>query len=84
MSFTVSKSFPALVSYLEKHTDWSYREFLTLHHDVIVASPPFSDDWYGLDGAWFHRFLRKVKELDPCNFEDLKEKEGVLFLYLFS
>ncbi|CAG8579004.1 568_t:CDS:10 [Paraglomus brasilianum] len=43
----------------EKHTDWSYREFLTLHHDVIVASPPFSDDWYGLDGAWFHRFLRK-------------------------
>ncbi|CAG8579589.1 2666_t:CDS:2, partial [Paraglomus occultum] len=64
--------FPALLSYLNEHTSWSYYEFLTLYRDVIVLSPPFSDEWNGLDGSWTRRFLKKAEDLKPEEFEDLK------------
>jgi hypothetical protein len=72
--------FPALLSYLNEHTSWSYYEFLTLYRDVIVLSPPFSDEWNGLDGAWTHRFLKKAEELNPKDFETLKVKVTFSFI----
>ncbi|CAG8753265.1 2874_t:CDS:2, partial [Ambispora leptoticha] len=46
----------------------------TSFRDVIVLSPPFSDEWNGLDGAWTHRFLKKAEALNPKDFEILKVK----------
>ncbi|RUP06799.1 hypothetical protein BC936DRAFT_140215 [Jimgerdemannia flammicorona] len=65
---------PALVSYLKNHSAWSYSEFLKLHRDVIVSSPPFSDEWNGLDGTWARRFLTKAKDLSPLTFAAKKKK----------
>ncbi|CAI2191790.1 7182_t:CDS:10 [Funneliformis geosporum] len=52
-------TFLALLTYLDEHTSWSYYEFLTLYRDVIISSPPFTDEWNGLDGTWTRRFLKK-------------------------
>ncbi|RUS16112.1 hypothetical protein BC938DRAFT_476699 [Jimgerdemannia flammicorona] len=56
------------------HNTWSYSEFLKLHRDTIVSSPPFADEWNGLDGAWSKRFLREVKVLNPLNLKVLEKK----------
>ncbi|RUP26249.1 hypothetical protein BC936DRAFT_138788 [Jimgerdemannia flammicorona] len=65
---------PVLVSYLKNHNTWSYSEFLKLHRDVIVSSPPFSDEWNGLDGTWARRFLNKAKDLSPLTFAAEKKR----------
>ncbi|RUS22604.1 hypothetical protein BC938DRAFT_475225 [Jimgerdemannia flammicorona] len=60
--------------YLLQLFTWSYSEFLKLHRDVIVSSPPFSDEWNGLDGTWARRFLTKAKDLNPLTFAAKKKK----------
>ncbi|RUP43084.1 hypothetical protein BC936DRAFT_137648 [Jimgerdemannia flammicorona] len=72
--------YSVLVSYLKHHNTWSYSEFLKLHRDTIVSSPPFADEWNGLDGAWSKRFLREVKVLNPLNLKVLEKKSLVLLL----
>ncbi|CAG8623587.1 5625_t:CDS:10 [Gigaspora rosea] len=64
----------ALLTYLTERENWSYYEFLTTYRDVVISSPPFSEEWNGLDGAWTHRFLRKAKEFKPNDHENLKNK----------
>ncbi|CAG8636727.1 7711_t:CDS:10 [Paraglomus occultum] len=37
--------------------------FLLAKRNTIVNSPPYTDDWRGLDGAWASRFLKRVEQL---------------------
>ncbi|KAF0413192.1 hypothetical protein F8M41_007838 [Gigaspora margarita] len=67
----------ALLTYSTERENWSYYEFLTTYRNVIISSPPFSEEWNGLDGAWTHRFLRKAKEFKPDDHENLKNKLAV-------
>jgi len=67
---------------LHEHTIWSYYEFLTLYRDAIISSPPFSENWNGLDGAWAHRFLKEAKEIRPDDYETLKEEVNVFFHFI--
>ncbi|CAG8535744.1 11165_t:CDS:2 [Funneliformis caledonium] len=36
---------------------WTYKHFLNEIRETIIISPPYSDDWSGLDGAWFRRYI---------------------------
>ncbi|CAG8612350.1 18193_t:CDS:2 [Acaulospora morrowiae] len=47
---------------LKEREDWSYLDFLTSHHDDIVAWLS-SDNWKDLDGSWATRFLCEAKRL---------------------
>ncbi|GES78735.1 C2H2-type zinc finger transcription factor [Rhizophagus clarus] len=65
-----------LVRYLKDNDNatWSYAKFLTLHRDTLLKSPPFLNEWFHLDGRWANRFLYKIKELDPSNFDIMENK----------
>ncbi|KAG9293282.1 hypothetical protein G9A89_007528 [Geosiphon pyriformis] len=62
--------YTTLVTYLKEHTDWSYTEFLKLHREIIVESPPFYDDWTLLDSTWFRRFNRVAQKISPDCYEN--------------
>ncbi|CAH1761796.1 2591_t:CDS:2, partial [Entrophospora sp. SA101] len=65
-------------SYLKQQKDCSkdcsYHEFLNTYRDIIVTSSSFSDDWRGLDGTWYKRFLKELEKLYKDNFSNIKEK----------
>ncbi|CAG8706843.1 254_t:CDS:2, partial [Cetraspora pellucida] len=58
-----------LISYLKGGDSnfWSYKEFLKKNRSTICESPPFTNDWAGLNGRWFERFLQAVKSLNLPN-----------------
>nr|CAG8618853.1 6969_t:CDS:2 [Entrophospora candida] len=39
----------------------TYPHFLLKLQDVILKSPPFTEDWGGLDGIWYERYIREAK-----------------------
>jgi hypothetical protein len=47
----------------------SFREFIDLYHEMIIDSPPNTDDWSGLETAWEIRFLRSVKDIIPEKYD---------------
>ncbi|EXX70942.1 kinase-like domain-containing protein [Rhizophagus irregularis DAOM 181602=DAOM 197198] len=64
-----------VVSYLERYSKHSYRGFLRVCHNEVVASTPFSNDWRYLDGLWSDQFLKTAElQLDNEIFVFLKEK----------
>jgi hypothetical protein len=72
--------FPVLNSHLKKEKNWSYRSFLILYQDVIITSPPFSNNWNRIDDVWAKRFLKEAKELYPDDFESIKRKVRIFIL----
>ncbi|CAI2182374.1 20653_t:CDS:2 [Funneliformis geosporum] len=65
----------ALVSYLRKHKNKSYCNFLKLNRDVIVVSLSSSFNSLDLDNSWVRRFLEEAeKMLSEKEFTDLKKK----------
>ncbi|CAG8755056.1 5090_t:CDS:2 [Funneliformis caledonium] len=45
------QGYPVLASYIKERKTCSFYEFLKLHRDNIVNSPPLSDDCEGLETA---------------------------------
>ncbi|CAG8670334.1 12556_t:CDS:10, partial [Funneliformis caledonium] len=43
----------------------SYLGFLKSARHIIVKTPPLTEDWKGLNGAWYRRFSKASKELNP-------------------
>uniref|UniRef100_U9SQK0 Uncharacterized protein n=1 Tax=Rhizophagus irregularis (strain DAOM 181602 / DAOM 197198 / MUCL 43194) TaxID=747089 RepID=U9SQK0_RHIID len=61
---SASKNHPSAIifSYLERYSKHSYRGFLKVCHDEVVASTPFSDhDWRNIDDFWANQFLVVAK-----------------------
>ncbi|CAG8840954.1 3960_t:CDS:1, partial [Racocetra persica] len=50
-----------ITSYFNDHTNYSYRRFLKLYDETIIASSPPSSDWKILDNSWASAFLKKAK-----------------------
>ncbi|CAG8708088.1 15989_t:CDS:2, partial [Acaulospora colombiana] len=42
----------------------SYLGFLKSARHIIVKSPPLTEDWKGLNGAWYRRFSKATKKLN--------------------
>src|SRR6266540_5813848 len=57
--------------YFENVDDDLY--FLEELHDVILDSPLFTDDWYGLDRVWYKRYYSQLviqfKKKVSCSFK---------------
>ncbi|CAG8717268.1 16709_t:CDS:10, partial [Funneliformis mosseae] len=51
---------------------WTYQHFLTELRETIISSPPYTDDWTGLDGAWCNRF-KKFSNKDIVRFRRFGE-----------
>ncbi|UZO27317.1 uncharacterized protein OCT59_019518 [Rhizophagus irregularis] len=66
--------YEALSSYLKKFDNPSYRNFLDLNREEVIKSPPFTENWGGLESAWSNRFIRAVQTHIPDRFEDIKLK----------
>ncbi|GBC08890.1 hypothetical protein RclHR1_08470001 [Rhizophagus clarus] len=68
--------YEALISYLTESKNWSYRGFLNLNQDVIIAStssltssPLTLAKWQNFNVTWYIRFLNIAKELlEPNTF----------------
>jgi hypothetical protein len=80
----------ALVTYLSESKNLSYRRFLKLNQDTIIASlisltssnSLTSDKWENFDTAWYKRFLEEAKRLlDSDTFIELKKKVCLFFLF---
>ncbi|CAG8444428.1 382_t:CDS:2 [Ambispora gerdemannii] len=56
---------------------WSYMEFLTLNRTIIIELPPFTENWTGLNGTWFKRFVQASEELGPVSTAVVEEKDRV-------
>ncbi|CAG8785021.1 12007_t:CDS:2, partial [Dentiscutata erythropus] len=68
-----------LITYLKGRESnfWSYMEFLTLNRTIIIESPPFTNNWTGLNGTWFKRFVQASEELGPVSTAVVEEKVDV-------
>ncbi|GES84916.1 hypothetical protein GLOIN_2v1781474 [Rhizophagus clarus] len=75
--------YEALVSYLsESKNNWTYKGFLNLNRDAIIASltsltnsPLTLVKWQNFNITWYNRFLSVAKEiLEPNAFTELKKK----------
>ncbi|RGB21728.1 hypothetical protein C1646_731896 [Rhizophagus diaphanus] len=66
--------YEALSSYLKKYDNPTYRNFLVLNREEVIKSPPFTENWGGLESAWSNRFIRAVQTHIPDRFEDIKLK----------
>ncbi|GBB90811.1 hypothetical protein RclHR1_01790018 [Rhizophagus clarus] len=68
--------YEALASYLKNRETWSYRGFLVLHRDTIIASSFASNNWKDLNNMWLDHFLAQARELiiDQEIFIALKDK----------
>ncbi|RUP44576.1 hypothetical protein BC936DRAFT_149268 [Jimgerdemannia flammicorona] len=42
--------------------DCTYPHFLDALRDIILESPPFTEDWGGLDGIWYDRYVRQANK----------------------
>ncbi|UZN98838.1 uncharacterized protein OCT59_000123 [Rhizophagus irregularis] len=74
--------FSIIFSYLERYSKHSYRGFLKVCHDEVVASTPFSDhDWRNIDDFWANQFLVVAKlQLDNEEiFISLLEKVRIIY-----
>ena len=43
---------------------WTYQHFLNVLRETIILFSPYTNDWTGLDGKWFDKFIKysnKVK-----------------------
>ena len=40
--------------------------FLNELRETIISSPPYTDDWTGLDGAWCNRFKKFSNKVNVC------------------
>ncbi|GBC05235.1 hypothetical protein RclHR1_06110009 [Rhizophagus clarus] len=84
MSITTKNyiGYEALVSYLSESRNCSYKRFLNLNRDTIIASltsltnsPLTSVKWQTFNITWYKRFLTEAKEiLEPNTFAELKIK----------
>ncbi|CAG8756200.1 225_t:CDS:2, partial [Ambispora leptoticha] len=43
---------------------WNYEHFLNELKEIITNSPPYTEDWSGLDGTWYNRYIYHAK-YDP-------------------
>ncbi|CAG8655454.1 5541_t:CDS:10, partial [Paraglomus brasilianum] len=61
-----AKQYPALETYLTRTavSSVSYLEFLESNRSLIVKTPPLTEDWRGLNGAWYNRYLQTSKRLN--------------------
>jgi len=65
----------ALTSYLKKRRGKSsYRGFLAIHRDDIIALPSSFSTWKNVDDFWALNFLKEAEKLDKSAFDDLKER----------
>ncbi|CAG8577197.1 7296_t:CDS:2, partial [Racocetra fulgida] len=49
-------------------------EFLKKNRAIVCESPPFTNDWAGLNGRWFERFLQAVKSMNLPNSTSVIEE----------
>ncbi|CAG8657779.1 849_t:CDS:2, partial [Paraglomus occultum] len=56
----------AVLKYFETHDrkTWNYEHFLNELKEVIINSPPYTEDWGGLDGIWYSRYIYHAKDKD--------------------
>ncbi|CAG8592524.1 2405_t:CDS:10, partial [Acaulospora morrowiae] len=54
----------AVLKYFETHNrkTWNYEHFLNELREIIIDSPP--EDWSGLDGTWYNRYIYYAKDND--------------------
>ncbi|RHZ71250.1 hypothetical protein Glove_261g52 [Diversispora epigaea] len=43
---------------------WNYEHFLNELKEIIINSPPDTQDWSGLDGTWYNRYIYHAKDDD--------------------
>src|SRR6266542_3657123 len=41
----------------------TYEHFLNELKETIITSPPYTNDWSGLDGAWYGRYIYHVNKV---------------------
>ncbi|UZO14515.1 uncharacterized protein OCT59_005971 [Rhizophagus irregularis] len=66
-----------LISYLKKQSNKSYRGFLILHKNVVVASVTSDLKWYDLENTWASNYIREVEKIFTDQqevIETLKQK----------
>ena len=44
-------------------TTATYPKFLVNLRDVIFQVPPYTEDWSGLDGIWYERYLKEARSV---------------------
>lgn len=67
--------YTSICSYIRNRNEaCSFREFIDLYQEMIIHSPPNTDDWSGLETAWEMRFLRSVKDIIPEKYDDIHSK----------
>ncbi|CAB4439310.1 unnamed protein product [Rhizophagus irregularis] len=70
-----------LISYLKKKSNKSYRRFLILHKNVVVASVTSDLKWHDLENAWASNYIREVEKIFTDQqevIETLKQKAKLL------
>ncbi|KAG9296335.1 hypothetical protein G9A89_014927 [Geosiphon pyriformis] len=52
----------AVIAYLRDvdSGDCTYPHFLDKLRDTVLESPPFTEDWSGLDGIWYKRYAHQA------------------------
>src|ERR1051325_9723065 len=57
--------FPAVLKYFETYDEerWTYKHFLNELKETIITSPPYTNDWSGLDDAWYSRYIYHVNKV---------------------
>ncbi|RGB28312.1 hypothetical protein C1646_767957 [Rhizophagus diaphanus] len=69
------RGYSSICSYLKiRGEESSFREFVKLYQEMILESPPDSDNWVGLEVSWKTRFLNAAKETIPEHHKKLCEK----------
>ncbi|POG80510.1 hypothetical protein GLOIN_2v1800431 [Rhizophagus irregularis DAOM 181602=DAOM 197198] len=67
-----------LISYLKKQNNKSYRGFLILHKNIVVASVTSDLKWNDLDNAWAGNYIREAEKIfvdQQLNIERLEYKK---------
>ncbi|CAG8526648.1 10213_t:CDS:10 [Paraglomus occultum] len=74
----------AVIAYFRDvdNTTGTYSDFLVKLRDVILQAPPYTEDWYGLDGIWYERYLKEAKSADKQQHPHIPMKsffEDIIF-----
>ncbi|CAB4415310.1 unnamed protein product [Rhizophagus irregularis] len=64
--------YTSICSYIRNRNETC--SFIDLYQEMIIHSPPNTDDWSGLETAWKMRFLRSVKDIIPEKYDDIHSK----------